>query len=101
MKASLESVFSKSETPSYQLIQNWIKSMLVNCGIWIGILHSLNGICSISKKNKSRYPRELIHLMLVLEEYFKECKTAEELEIKHGILFNKYRGSPFSSFESR
>ncbi len=101
MKASLESVFSKTEIPSYQLIQNWIKNMLVSCGIWLGILQSLSGKCLVPQNNKSRYSRELIHLMLILEEYFKECKTSEEIEIMHGKLFNRYRGSPFSTFESR
>ena len=102
----LESTFTGTIKPSYQLIQYWIKSVSISKDKWLGILQG-EGNLTIPYPARKAYPfRPLgwIHFLQVIKKYFEWEITEEQSEViepeevmnKYGYILRNYRSSPFS-----
>jgi hypothetical protein len=83
---------------SYQSVQGWIKTFRLQCQLWITILQAETGI--MEKPLQGEY-RDVLHLIIILQEYFGTPENFYKSERKYCELVNKYRGSPFTFYTYR
>jgi len=89
LKESLLRVFGDVPIPSYQTVQYWVKELRRNCGTWIGILQGEVGVEAFAVQVSAP-----AHLLTVLQRYLGGDVADPVLELRHGELLNRYRGSP-------
>jgi len=81
---------------SHRAVRQWIQSLKTVCTQWIGVLQGEIG-APVARPNTFYRDPDLAYLAAVLAEYLKSASTPVQRNRLHGILLNRYRGSPLTA----
>lgn len=74
---------------AYQTVQYWVKALPARCGFWRGIMQGETGLASVAGNATG-----VVQMLAIMEQYLGPDAGENARIARHGVLLNRYRGSP-------
>ncbi|MFH1028210.1 MAG: hypothetical protein V1791_09425 [Pseudomonadota bacterium] len=88
LRASWQRVMGEARF-AYQTVQHWVKALSVRCNFWSGIMQGEAGLLPVTGTMTGP-----ARMLAIMEQYLDPAGDEATRLARHGVLLNRYRGSP-------